>query len=157
MVNKKTKKRAIIISELTDGYHFPINHKPEEVIVLNNEGPVTIQPYGDVMRSIIHAVFTEEIAEIYLLSENTTDHLISKDELKRKMDQAGITNTLIDTLEFIDVVNHDVLDWIAGPNNRTENVQKNQKVIKDHPLLPKNVSVQGYMVCRKTRKITAVS
>jgi carbonic anhydrase len=156
LVNKKTKKRAIIISELNNGYNFPINHKPEEVIVLNNEGPVIIQPYGNVMRSIIHAVFTENITEIYLIGENANDHLVSKVELQRKMHQAGISNTLIDTIEYIDVVNNNLLDWIVGPNNRIENIQQTINVIQNHPLLPKNVSVHGFMVCRQTQEMTAV-
>ena len=47
--------------------------KPENSIIIQNDVPSNIQPFGDIMRGIIVAVYRENIEEIYVVTSNEED------------------------------------------------------------------------------------
>ncbi|MFC7372453.1 hypothetical protein ACFQPF_12305 [Fictibacillus iocasae] len=123
--------------------------KKEDLVILRSCGSVILQPYGCLMRNIILAIYTENADEIVMIGErDRTENNVSKEMLWDKIQQTGVTKRVIHTINYTDVVNHDVLQWLAGPHDSYEIMRNNIERIKKHPLIPKSIDVHGYMVNR---------
>lgn len=149
-MGNSTSKKALIITGLNEklNQHFPIitNKKTEELIIINTIGNSISQPYDSIMRSIIIAVYQENIEEIYIIGEkNSTERSINKDEYLSKMQKANISTKEIKAIEYIGVVGEDLMSWLVGREDVKTIIKENICLIKKHPLLPKNVTVYGFI------------
>ncbi len=155
-------KKALVITGLNEKLYplFPLitNKKTEELMIINNYGAVISQPYGCTIRNIIMAVFHEDVDEIYIIGEmNNNENLLKEDEWYSKFQEAGITKKTIQTIEYIDVIGNDVLKWLGAPQDSKMMIQKNIDLIQRHPLIPKTVSVYGFIANAETSEFEAVS
>lgn len=161
-MSSSTNKKALIITGLHEKSHrlFPTitNRKREELIVLNSFGAVISQPYGCMIRTIIMAVYNENVEEIYIVGERSSqEHSVKEEELLSRIQDVGISKGMIETIEYINVVGNDVLNWLVGPPDVKIIIQKNIDLIQRHPLIPKTVSVYGFIANTETNEFEAVS
>jgi carbonic anhydrase len=154
-------KKTLIITGLNKKLHqlFPIitNKKSEELIIVNSFGAVMSQPYGCIIRSIIMGIYCEDVGEIYIIVEKGgKEHLITEEALFSTMQESGVSKEMIKTIDYINVVGNEVLNWLVGPQDAKIITQQNIALIKNHPLIPKSVSVFGYIVNIETSNYEAV-
>lgn len=154
-------KKALIITELNESLYdvFPAitNLKEDELLIINSFGASISQPYGCTIRNIIMAVYYENIENIYIIAEqNSNEQLLSKEELQLKMIEGGISDTAIKTLDYINVVGDDIMNWLIGPEDIRETILKNIEMVEKHPLIPKSVSVYGFIADAKTKEFESV-
>jgi carbonic anhydrase len=154
-------KKTLIITGLNKKLHqlFPIitNKKAEELIIINSFGAVISHPYGCMIRSIVMGVYYEDVEEIYIIGEKDgKEHLITEEALFSTMQESGVSKEMIKTIDYINVVGNEVLNWLVGPQDVKVIIQQNITLINKHPLIPKSVSVFGYIVNSETNKFEAV-
>ncbi|TFE01334.1 hypothetical protein [Jeotgalibacillus sp. R-1-5s-1] len=152
MMDRIDTKKAMVITdfdqELASSFKEITNRDAEELLVFNSYGALISQPYGCLMRNVILALYYEGVQDIYILAENAQQH--DQDDLLEKMKEAGITEHTLKTLNYLDAVQHNVLNWLAGPSDVHEAMRKNKELITKHPLIPKTVTVRTFIVDRET-------
>lgn len=156
----KNTKKALIITGFNEKLHslFPVitKKKTEELIILNSFGNLISKPYGGNMRSILLAIYCENIEEIYIIGERNSDISINKDELLTKIYEAGIPKETFETIEYIDVVEHNLIGWLIGPEDAEKIIQQNMDLIRNHPLMPNSIPVYGFIADSQTGVFVAV-
>lgn len=147
-------KKALFLTNVENGLE-PIleketNIQQENMMIIQSYGAHIAHPYGDIMRSIIIAIYLEGIEEIYVVeSENKRDSTINiltqLDKMKGK----------IQTLNYLfryskpEFPGGTVEEWLNGKENDKDKSEKSVDVIRRHPLVPSYVKVQGLAVNNK--------
>lgn len=155
------KKKTLVITGLNEKMSQLLpaitNKKAEELMVLNSYGAVITNPYDSMMRSVILSIYNENVEDIYIvLEKESKEHVLNKNVLTTKLKNAGITKETLKTIEYIDVLDEAVINWLAGPNDEEKILQKNLMLLQKHPLMPKTVSIYGYIVSQEG-EVKAVS
>lgn len=116
----------------------------ENIVKLENYELEIREPYGCMMRNIIAAVYKENIKEIIvILNEQYKNEKFERKDLRQNMLNAGIEDHVIKTIEYINGFSS--LDhWLKTNSNLKDIVTNNVNLIKQHPLLPRHISVSGY-------------
>jgi carbonic anhydrase len=139
------------------------NIDPENMLVLKIYGPVISQPYGDLMRDIIVAVYQENAEEIFIVGtkdsqENTVD---IQDLLNKICKREGLKGQ-IQTLDYLfqncipEFPGGNVSEWLEGSKTVTEGIQKSVNIIRHHPFIPSHVKVHGLYMNRENGKLTEI-
>jgi len=66
----------------------------------------------------------------------------------------GVSPQMIQTLEHAGV---DLHHWLRGFDSPEEGVRQSLSVIRNHPLLPRDVAVHGLMICPETGRLDLLS
>ncbi|BDH61860.1 carbonic anhydrase [Lysinibacillus sp. PLM2] len=161
-MGNSTRKKTLVITGLNDKLNelFPMitNKKAEELIIIKTMGNSISQPYDSIMRSIIIAVYQENIEEIYIIGEkDSTECSINKDEFLSKIQKANVSSKEIKAIEYFGVVGEDLMSWLVGREDIKTILKENISLIKNHPLIPKNVKVYGFIASAELSEFEEVS
>ena len=136
---KYPKKRLAILScmdtRLTELLPAALNIKNGEAKIIKNAGAIISHPHGSVMRSLLVAVYNLGVQEIMVIGH--TDCGMEKLDLAdliARMRQRGVS---------AGAENH---DWLRGFENTNESVATSVNLIKNHPLMPKDINVRGFLM-----------
>lgn len=130
------------------------NIQAENILTIQSYNSVISHPFGEIMRSVIIAIYEENVKEIFVIGtkDNRTDTkvnlLTQHDTLKDK----------IQKLEYLfqnckpEFSNGSVDDWLIG----SDNIEKSVEIIRHHPLVPSYVNVRGLIINNYDEKISIV-
>ncbi|MED2186607.1 carbonic anhydrase [Bacillus wiedmannii] len=154
-MNSKNKK-VLLLTDIEHGIEPIIqqvtNIQQENVLTINSYDSVIVHPYGDIMRSVIIAIYQEKVEEIIVvgIEDKETDIVnlqIQRDSIKN--------NREIDYLfkNCMPEFSSDSLNaWLSGQENVSENIEKSIDMIRHHPLVPSDIKVHGFMIDRTGEK-----
>ncbi|MCP8615371.1 hypothetical protein [Salirhabdus salicampi] len=129
MTDKSTK--ALIITSLNDNLYpflsFITDRKMKDLLILNSYWSVVSSPNNSAMRNILLAMVSHNIEEIYIVGSNDS----------KSLELIGSHQSIEMSCEDCQSVNDEVI------------VKNYVRLIKDHQLVPKTTSVQGYIVDTK--------
>lgn len=137
--------------------------QPENMLVLKTFGPVVSQPYGDVMRDIIIAVYQEKVGEIFIVGTKDSKEITMniKDLLDKMSERKGMAEK-IQTLDYLfkncipEFPGGNVSEWLEGSKSVTEDIKRSVNIIRHHPLMPSHVKVHGLIMNRENGKLTEI-
>ncbi|MCM3588325.1 hypothetical protein M3182_21845 [Mesobacillus maritimus] len=117
----------------------------DEIIILQNDGPVFLQPFGDLMRDIIINVYQHNIEEIVVVSSKDSQK-DSEDALTKIYGQKELQEKRT-TLDYL--LNHcqpefpeqSLKEWLEGSNSLTDQVEKIVRTLRHHPLIAADIKV----------------
>lgn len=141
-----------------------INVSPENLIVFKSFGTVISQPYGCLLRNIIIAVYKNNVDKIYIIgdkdcTENVMDYHLFLESVKKE----GISDDIIRTIDYlientlIAGKNYGLINWLEGSKTVEENIAIGVKMLKEHPLIPKRISVYGLIYNRQTNDFASIT
>lgn len=161
-MENSTRKKTLIITGLNEKLNqlFPIitNKNGEDLIIIKTIGNIISQPYDSIMRSIIIAVYQEEVEEIFIIGEKeSTECSINKDEFFSKIQKANISTKEMKAIEYIGVVGEDLMSWLVGRRDMKTIIRENISLIKKHPLVPKNITVYGFIASAELSEFEEIS
>ncbi|MEC2475020.1 carbonic anhydrase, partial [Bacillus thuringiensis] len=112
--------------------------------------------YGDIMRSIIIAIYQENVEEIFVVGiedkETSPVNLqIQRDFIKNNRELDYLFENCMP--EFS---SGSLDEWLSGKENVSENIEKSIDMICHHPLVPSDVKVHGFKIDRIGKKETVV-
>ena len=146
---KFPKKKLAILScmdtRLTQLLPAALNIKNGQAKIIKNAGAVISHPYGSVMRSLLVAVYSLGVSDIMVIGH--TDCGMEKLDLeclKNKMHDRGVST---DNIE---------MDWLGGFDNANKSILHSVGIIKNHPLIPKDINVRGFLMDINTGKISEI-
>lgn len=140
-VSPKPSTKTLIFTcmdaRISLGYLFGL--RPGEAVIIRNAGAYLT---GDVIRSIVAAVYESNIENILVIGH--TDCAMTKinvNELKRRIIEQ---NNLYP--DEVDYYTGDFENWIKSFSDPYENVKRTMAILSRHPLIPKNVTIRGFVL-----------
>jgi len=158
ITTKIPKKKMVILTcmdaRLTELLPRAMNIKNGDAKIIKDAGATVIHPFGGVMRSILVAVYEFGAEDIFVVGHHGCgmSNLDTK-SLVNKMINRGIKDETLLTLKNAGI---DVERWLHGFESVEESIKESVRMIKDHPLLPKDIKVHGLIMSSETGKIEII-
>ena len=158
ITTKIPKKKMVILScmdaRLTELLPRAMNIKNGDAKIIKDAGATVIHPFGGVMRSILVAVYEFGAEDVFVVGHHGCgmSNLDTK-SLVDKMINRGIKDETLLTLKNAGI---NVERWLHGFESVEESIKESVRMIKDHPLLPKDIKVHGLIMSSETGKIEII-
>ncbi|MDP4120516.1 MAG: carbonic anhydrase [Bacillota bacterium] len=121
--------------------------------IIKNAGALVSHPYGSVMRSILLCIYEFDVTDILVIGHsNCGMEKLNANSVLSKMINRGISSERIEEIKS----EIDVESWLSGFDSIYESVQNTVSSIKNHPLVPKDISVYGLIADIETGKLTLI-
>ena len=119
--------------------------------IIKNAGAVIPSPWDSAMRSLIVAVYELGVTEIMVVAHTTCGAChMSFGHFKEEMLRRGIPE---DELSRTDI---DLNQWLEGFHDTERSVRSTVSAIVQHPLIPSDVTVRGFIIDSVTGELTEV-
>lgn len=113
------------------------------VKILKNAGGIVTDPFGSVIRSLLIAIIEMGVEEVMVIGHaDCTIYHTDSELMSTRMRQRGITEEAFDMMKYCGI---DFDKWISGFDTVDESVEDTVNTIRNHPLIPKDVRVGGYV------------
>ena len=129
------KKLAVLTcmdTRLTELLPAALGLKNGDAKIIKNAGGLIITPFDSAMRSLIVAIYELGVEEI-----------MSYSHFHHVMKARGIKD---ETLDIIRECGIDLNHWLEGFRDTETSVRKTVKTIQTHPLIPKDITVRGFII-----------
>ncbi|MCL2863552.1 MAG: carbonic anhydrase [Methanimicrococcus sp.] len=151
--NKKVAVLSCMDTRLTELLPAALNFKNGDIKIIKNAGAMVTHPYGSVMRSLLVAIYELGVNEIMVIGHYGCGMQgLNADNLLKKMEDRGISGDQINAVKS-DI---DVYKWLAGFESLAVSVTETASAIKNHPLIPADVGVHGFLIDPQTGKLDRV-
>jgi carbonic anhydrase len=128
-----------------------MNLRNGDAKVIKNAGAIVSHPFGSVMRSLIVAIYELSAAEVAVVGHYGCGMTgMSSDRVLQKAVARGVSSQMLQTLEHAGV---DLKSWLKGFHSPEEGVRQSVDVIRQHPILPRDVPVHGMMIDPETGRL----
>jgi carbonic anhydrase len=128
-----------------------MNTRQGEVKLIKNAGAIVSHPFGSVMRSILVAVYELGVAEVAVVGHYQCG--MTGLSCARILDKARGRGVSQDTLTTLRHAGVDLERWLCGFDTVEEGVRGSVSIVRNHPLLPKDVPVHGLIIDPETGKL----
>jgi len=155
---KILKKKMVILScmdaRLTELLPKAMNIKNGDAKMIKDAGATVMHPFGGVMRSILVAVYEFGAEDVFVVGHHGCgmSNLDTK-SLVNKMISRGIKEEILLTLKNAGI---NVERWLHGFESVEESIKESVRMIKNHPLLPKDIKVHGLIMNSETGKVEII-
>ena len=119
--------------------------------VIKNAGAVIPSPWDSAMRSLIVAIYELGVTEIMVIAHSNCGachmsfHHFEEEMLKRGIPEAELHRSDID-----------LNDWLEGFHDTEKSVKSTVSAILEHPLIPSDISVRGFIIDSVTGELQEV-
>jgi len=158
VTTKIPKKKMVILScmdaRLTELLPKAMDIKNGDAKIIKDAGATVIHPFGGVMRSILVAVYEFGAEDVFVVGHHGCGMSnLDTRSLVGKMINRGIKDETLLTLKNAGI---DVERWLRGFESVEESIKESVRMIKNHPLLPKDIKVHGLIMSSETGKIEII-
>ncbi len=122
--------------------------------IIKNAGGLIPTPYDSAMRSLVVAVYELGVEEVMVVhhSQCGACHMCYG-HLREAMLQRGITE---ETLSAVEVSGIDLTAWLEGFHDTEASVRRTVAAVREHPLMPRGLTVRGFIIDSATGALTEV-
>ena len=122
--------------------------------VIKNAGGVITHPYGSVMRSLLVAIVELGVEEVMVIGHTDCGvQGMNGIELLEDLTKRGVKQ------EHIDIIRHSGVDletWLGGFESVEQSVEDTVYALQNHPLMPKDVTIRGFIMNSETGELNTV-
>ena len=120
--------------------------------IIKNAGAVITSPWDSAVRSLIVAVYELGVKEIMVIAHTTCGAChMSYSEFKPHMLERGISEETLKEWE-----GQGVTGWLEGFHDTEASVRETVATIDNHPLIPKDIVVRGFIIDSVTGALTEI-
>ena len=142
--DKKLAVLSCMDTRLTELLPAALGLKNGDAKIIKNAGGLVISPFDSALRSLVVAVYELGVEEIMVVAHSNCGAChMSFDHFHHEMNQRGVTDETLDTIRRCGV---DLDQWLEGFKDTPESVRKTVETIKTHPLLPRDITVRGFII-----------
>lgn len=156
--SKDPDKKLVILScmdtRLTELLPKALNLKNGDVKLIKNAGATVMHPFGSIIRSIVVAVYEYQTDDVLVIGHHGCgmSNLNANKTLEKAIER-GISTDVIKTLSNAGI---DVNKWLHGFDSVEESIKESVELIKNHPLIPKDIRVHGLIINPETGELEVV-
>ncbi|MDP5273961.1 beta-class carbonic anhydrase [Chengkuizengella axinellae] len=130
------------------------NIKNGDAKILKTAGAIVREPFGNVMRSILVAIYKLNAEEVYVIGHHGCGMTgLNAESMIQDIKNEGISDDTIKTIENSGV---QLSSWLKGFDSVEEGVKNSVTVVKKHPLLPVGIPVHGLIIHPETGQLEVV-
>lgn len=128
--------------------------KNGDVKIIKNAGGTITNPFDSTVRSLLVAIYELGVNEIMIIG-HTTCGVQGMDgaEMLELMRKRGIDEEHISLMKHCGI---DLESWLHGFDDTDEAILETVDLVKNHPLIPKDVIVKGYIMDSVTGELTPI-
>ena len=120
--------------------------------VIKNAGNTLVDPGGGVVRSLVVAIYAIGVGEIFIIGHTDCGMAqIDEAKLEEQMLARGVKK------EAIEALHPGLKEWVGGFKDPRRNVERVVKLLRENPLLPRDVPIQGLMFNPASGQLKIVS
>lgn len=158
ITSKYPDKKLAILScmdtRLTELLPAALGIRNGDAKIIKNAGGVILHPFGSVMRSLLVAVYELGVEDIMVVAHSHCGAChMNGAQMKDHMRSRGITD---ETLCLVEHCGIDLDHWLEGFHDTPESVRKTVDAIRNHPLMPDDVCVRGFIIDSTTGGLSPV-
>ncbi len=148
---RKTAVLACMDTRLTELLPAALGVRNGDIKLIKNAGAIVTHPYGSVIHSLIIAIYELGVEEIWVIGHDDCGmQNVDTDDIIEKMKQHGITDV---DLARSDGATGGIREWLRGFHDVEEAVTETADIIRNHPLIPDDVSVSAMIMDPVTGKV----
>ena len=158
ITNKYPDKKIAILScmdtRLTALLPAALGIKNGDVKMIKNAGGIISHPFGSVIRSLLVAIFELGVTDVMVVAHSDCGAChMSAEQMIEHMKARGIHQETIDMIRFCGV---DFEKWLYGFGDTEKSVRETVEAIVNHPLIPHDIQVHGFIIDSHTGELTRV-
>ena len=151
---KKLAVLSCMDTRLTQLLPAALGLKNGDSKIINNAGGLVLTPFDSAMRSLIVGVYELGVQEVMVVAHSNCGAChMSYSHFKKEMLERGIKES---TLETIGRCGINLAEWLEGFHDTEASVRNTVDIIKNHPLVPGDVVVRGFIIDSTTGALTKV-
>lgn len=128
-----------------------LNLRNGDAKFIKNAGAILTQPFGSAMRSILVAVYQLDADEVLVIGHHDCGMTnLDAEGMIKKFSERGVDPLAIETLENAGIR---MEKFLRGFSNPEDGVMHSVKMIRKHPLFPKQVPVHGFLIHPETGEL----
>lgn len=158
ITSKDPNKKLVVLScmdtRLTELLPKALNLKNGDAKLIKNAGASIMHPFGSIIRSIVVAIYEFQAEEVLVVGHHGCG--MSNLNVEKTLEKAvarGISPDVINTLCNAGI---DIKKWLQGFNSVEESIKESVELIKNHPLIPKDIKIHGLIIDPETGKIEVI-
>ena len=123
--------------------------------IIKTAGGTISHPFGSIMRSIVTAVYELNAEEIYVIGHHGCGMSESnpKGTLQKIVDRGVTSPEILSVLEYAGI---DLRKWLFGFDNIVDSIKGSVELVRNHPLIPKDIPVHGLVIASDTGKLDVI-
>ncbi|SFS61900.1 carbonic anhydrase [Paenibacillus sp. BC26] len=158
LTDKFPQKKMVIVTcmdtRLTEMLPKALNLRNGDAKIIKNAGAIVTQPFGNIMRSILVAVYELGADEVVVIGHHECGMTgLNPEVVISHMLEGGVSEETIRTLRNSGM---HLERWLTGFDNVQDSVERSVGIIKNHPLLPAQTPVHGLIIHPETGKLDLV-
>lgn len=152
--DKKIAILSCMDTRLTELLPAALGLKNGDVKFIKNAGAVISHPFGSVIRSLLVAIYELGVEEIMVIAHSDCGACkMNSDKIIQRMKARGIKSETIDMIHYCGV---DFAAWLDGFSDTEKSVRGTVDSIINHPLIPKDVKVYGFIINSTTGELSRI-
>ena len=152
--NKKLAIVTCMDTRLVELLPAALGLKNGDVKMIKNAGGVVTSPFGSVIRSLLVAIIELGVTDIMVIGHTDcgVQH-IDSEMMIHHMKERGITQESIDLMKYCGI---DFEKWLAGFDTVEDSVRETVDTIRNHPLIPDNIQISGFVMDSYTGELHTI-
>ena len=150
--NKKIAILTCMDTRLVELLPAALGLKNGDVKIIKNAGGVVTSPFGSVIRSLLVAIIELGVEEVMVIGHTDcgVSH-INAEMMIAHLIQRGVSQDHIDMMRYCGI---DFEAWLRGFDSVECSVEETVDLLRNHPLMPKDVTIRGYIINTETGELT---
>lgn len=158
LTSKFPEKKLAIVScmdtRLTELLPAALGFKNGDVKMIKNAGGTFSNPFGSVMRSLLIAVYELGVTDIMIIGHTDCGvQNMDSETMIRHMKERGISEKAINMMDYCGV---NFKEWLRGFEDVDCAVTETVDLVKNHPLIPKDVHIEGFVMDTVTGELISI-
>ena len=128
--------------------------KNGDVKMIKNAGGMVTNPFGSVVRSLLIGIVELGVEEVMVMGH--TDCGVAGINAKMMIEhllKRGVSQDHIDMMRYCGI---DFEKWLSGFDTVESSVAETVDILKNHPLMPKDVAIRGFVINTETGKLNPI-
>lgn len=156
--SKYPDKRIAIVScmdtRLTELLPAALGIKNGDAKIIKNAGGIITNPFGTEMRSLLIGIYELGIQEILVIGHTDCGaRCVESRKILGKMMTRGVARTNIDRIKSSGI---DLDAWLDGFQDLEGSIGLSVNLIRNHPLVPAEITVHGLVIDSETGELKRV-
>lgn len=153
--DKKLAVLSCMDTRLTELLPAALGLRNGDAKIIKNAGGLVITPFDSAIRSLVVAIYELGVDSIMVVAHSHCGAChMSYDHFHEAMLARGITDQMLDTIRRFGI---DLDHWLEGFRDTEESVRRTVDTIRNHPLVPKDVTVRGFIIDSETGELDEIT
>lgn len=151
------KKIAIVTcmdTRLVELLPAALGIKNGDVKIIKNAGAVITNPFDSTVRSLLIAIYELGVNEVMIIGHTGCGvQGMDGEEMLHLMRERGVDDEHINLMKHCGI---DLEAWLHGFDDTDAAILETVDLVRNHPLMPKDIVVKGYIMDSETGKLSQI-